>query len=212
MKEFYVGSNDAGQRLDRFTSKAAPLLPSSLIQKYIRTKRIKVNGKSAPRDYRLALDDVVSMYVNDEYFENPKTDRVFDDKSNINLGIIYEDINILLVNKQAGILCHSDTSENSDTLITAIQSHLLKNGEWNPHEETSFAPALCNRIDRNTSGIVIAAKNAQSLRILNEKLKMREVDRMYLTIVHGLPNPLQGKIEGFWSKDNSKNQAEIAGH
>ena len=199
-----------GQRLDRFTSKAAPLLPSPLIQKYIRTKRIKVNGKSAPRDYRLALNDVVSMYVNDEYFENPKPDRVFDDKSNINLDIIYEDKNILLVNKQAGILCHSDTSENSDTLVSAIQSHLFKNGEWNPHEETSFAPALCNRIDRNTSGIVIAAKNAQSLRILNEKLKMREVDRMYLTIVHGLPNPLQGKIEGFWSKDNSKNQAEIS--
>jgi 23S rRNA pseudouridine955/2504/2580 synthase len=210
MKEFFIGRNDAGQRLDRFTSKAAPLLPNSLIQKYIRTKRIKVNGKPAPRDYRLVLDDVVSMYVNDEYFGDSKLDMIIDEKSNINLDIIYEDENILLVNKQAGILCHSDTSENSDTLVTAIQAYLLKKGEWNPREETSFAPALCNRIDRNTSGIVIAAKNAQSLRIINEKLKLREIDKMYLTIVHGLPNPPQGRIESFWSKDRSKNQAVIS--
>jgi 23S rRNA pseudouridine955/2504/2580 synthase len=156
------------------------------------------------------LDDVISMYVNDEYFGDSKLDMIIDEKPNINLDVLYEDENILLVNKQAGILCHSDTAENSETLITAIQAYLFKNGEWNPREETSFAPALCNRIDRNTSGFVIAAKNAQSLRIINEKLKLREIDKMYLTIVHGLPNPLQGRIESFWSKDGSKNQAETS--
>ena len=177
MKEFTIGKNDAGQRLDRFAGKAAPLLPSSLTQKYIRLKRIKVNGKGAKRDTKLCVGDVVQMYVNDEFFEMPNDDNAYLKVSAPDLDIIYEDENIILVNKEAGVLCHSDGTWSYNTLIARLQAYLYAKHEWRPKEENSFAPALCNRIDRNTQGIVIAAKNAEALRILNDKIKNREIDK-----------------------------------
>ena len=209
MKEFTIGKNDAGQRLDRFVAKAAPLLPSSLAQKYIRIKRIKVGGKAAKREYKLALGDVVQLYVNDEFFETPGSGfdhlRVADPA----LGIVYEDDNIMLLNKPAGVLCHSEGGYSYSSLISRVQSYLAKKGEWRPQEETSFSPALCNRIDRNTSGIVIAAKNAETLRIVNGKIKQREIDKHYLAAVHGAPKPSSGRLEGYIFKDAVKNQVYV---
>ncbi|MCL2819511.1 MAG: RluA family pseudouridine synthase [Oscillospiraceae bacterium] len=217
MKEYIIGNNDAGQRLDRFTAKAVPLLPASLMQKYIRIKRIKVNGKGAKREYKLALDDVVQLYINDEFFEAPDKENAYLKITDPALEIIYEDENIILVNKPAGILCHSDgTFDYSNAgsskripLVSVIQSYLHKNGEWRPREENSFTPALCNRIDRNTSGIVIAAKNAETLRIINEKLKQQEIDRYYLAVVHGKPNPPEARLEGYIFKDAVKNRVYV---
>ena len=212
MKEFTINQNDAGQRLDRFAAKAVPLLPSSLMQKYIRIKRIKVNGKGSKRDYKLAIDDTVQMYVNDEFFEIPNEDNFYLRISDPALDIRYEDDNIMLINKPAGVLCHSDSDSDYSSIITRVQAYLHKSGEWRPRDENSFTPALCNRIDRNTSGVVIAAKNAESLRIINEKFKLHEIDRYYLTIVHGTPNPPSAKLEGYIFKDAVKNRVYVSKH
>jgi len=209
MREFLISYNDAGQRLDRFTAKAVPLLPSSLAQKYIRVKRIKVNGKGSKRDYKLIADDIVQMYINDEFFETPSGDNAYLNVADPDLDIVYEDKNIMLVNKPAGVLCHSDSGYDYGSIISRVHAYLHKSGEWRPREENSFTPALCNRIDRNTSGIVIAAKNAEALRIINEKFKFQEIERYYLAIVHGIPKPPSARLEGYIFKDSVKNRVFV---
>ena len=210
MKEFIAGKNDAGQRLDRFVSKTVPLLPASLLQKYIRLKRIKINGKGAARDTRLTPGDQIQMYLNDEFFEAPKPDNAYLSVAVPKLHIVYEDENILLVDKKPGQAVHPhDGAEYGKTLIDHIQAYLYAKREWRPREENSFAPALCNRIDRNTGGIVIAAKNAEALRILNQKIKDRELDKRYLCIVHGTPKPREGTLKGYLFKDAVKNRVYV---
>ena len=210
MKEFTVGTNDAGQRLDRFISKTVPLLPASLLQKYIRLKRIKVNGKGSARDVRLQAGDVLQLYINDEFFQQPSQDNAYLTVAIPKLNIVYEDENIILVDKKPGQAVHPhDGAEYGKTLIDHIQAYLYAKGEWRPREEHSFAPALCNRIDRNTGGIVIAAKNAESLRILNQKIKDRELDKRYLCIVHGIPKPAEGTLSGYLFKDAVKNRVYV---
>ena len=181
MRELTIGKNDAGQRLDRFVAKSLPLLPPTLLQKYIRLKRIKVNGRGAKRDTRLESGDILQLYINDEFFAK-------------------------LVNKRPGLVVHADETEKVNTLINHIQAYLYQKKEWNPKWENAFAPALCNRIDRNTGGIVIAAKNAETLRIINEKIKNHEVEKSYLCITVGRPKPVEGKIAGFLLKDEAKKQ------
>jgi len=209
MKELTVKQNDAGQRLDRFVGKAVPLLPDSLLQKYIRLKRIKVNGKGSKRDYHVALGDTLQLYINDEFFEAPREENSYLKVSTPHLDIVYEDENILLADKKPGVLCHSAGQWDYNTLIANIQAYAYQKGEWRPKEENSFAPALCNRIDRNTGGIVIAAKNAEALRILNEKIRDREIDKRYLCVVRGRPKPPQGRLEGYIFKDAKKNQVYV---
>ena len=209
MKELTAGKNDAGQRLDRFVAKAVPLLPDSLLQKYIRLKRIKVNGKPAKRDLRLSDGDVLTLYINDEFFEAPREDNAWLKIAKPRLSILYEDENILLADKKPGVLCHSAGKWDYNTLIANIQAYLAQKGEWRPKEEHSFTPALCNRIDRNTGGIVIAAKNAEALRILNEKIRDREIEKYYLCAVCGRPKPDKGRLENELFKDAVKNQVFV---
>ena len=206
MREFTIGKNDAGQRLDRWLAKTLPLLPGPLAQKYIRLKRVKVNGKGSQRDVRLKEGDVLQLYINDEFFDQPREDNAFLSVFRPRLEIVYEDENLMLLDKRPGLLCHADEHEKVNTLITHIQAYLYQKKEWNPRDEHSFAPALCNRIDRNTGGIVIAAKNAETLRIMNEKIKAHEVEKSYLCITVGRPKPAEGKIEGFLLKDEAKKQ------
>lgn len=208
MKSFTVGKNDAGLRLDKFVTKTAPLLPATLLYKYIRLKRIKVDGKRAEINTRLALGSIVEMYINDEFFEpkSPKYDFMSAAKS---LDIVYEDENLLLADKQQGLLVHPDENEYNDTLIARIQRYLYEKGEYNPEAENSFRPALANRIDRNTGGIVIAAKNAEALRILCDKIKSREIDKMYLTVVHGKPPKNEDILEGYLEKNEDRRQVYI---
>ncbi|MDR0915596.1 MAG: RluA family pseudouridine synthase [Oscillospiraceae bacterium] len=206
MREFTIGANDAGQRLDRFVAKCAPVLPSSLAQKHLRLGRIKVNGRKALRDYRTVRGDVVQMYVNDEFFDAPSEENAYLAVVDPALDIVYEDENLLLVNKPSGVLCHSDGGFDYATLIARIQARLYRRREWSPREENAFAPALCNRIDRNTQGIVIAAKNAETLRIINEKIRAREIDKRYLAVVVGVPRPPAGRLEHWLFKDAQKNQ------
>ena len=210
MKETTIGKNDAGQRLDRFLAKAVPLLPASLEQKYLRLKRFKVNGKAAKGEQRLAEGDVVRMYIGDEFFETPSEKNAYLKVSAPKLNIVYEDENILLCDKRPGLAVHPhDGAEYGRTLIDHIQAYLYAKGEWNPRAENAFAPALCNRIDRNTGGIVIAAKNAEALRIMNEKIRDREIDKYYLCVVQGKPKPAAGRLEGWIFKDAVKNRVYV---
>ena len=209
MREFTIGKNDAGQRLDRWLGKTLPLLPAPLAQKYIRLKRVKVNGKGSQRDVRLQVGDLLQLYINDEFFDQPREDNAFLAVFKPKLDIVYEDENLMLLNKRPGLLCHADEHEKVNTLITHIQAYLYQKKEWNPRDEHSFTPALCNRIDRNTGGIVMAAKNAETLRILNQKIKDREIAKFYLAIIHGRMTPPQGKLEGFLLKDENKAQVKV---
>ena len=210
MKSFTITKNDAGQRLDRFIAKTVPLLPASLSQKYIRLKRIKVNGQRAQRDTRLSVGDLVEMYVNDEFFDTPKEENAYLTVTTPKLSIVYEDENILLVDKKPGMAVHPhDGAEYGRTLIDHIQAYLYAKGEWKPRQEHAFAPALCNRIDRNTGGIVIAAKNAEALRIMNQKVKDRELDKRYLAVIHGTMKPETGELRGYLFKDAKKNRVYV---
>ena len=211
MKEFTVTKNDAGQRLDRFCGKVCPGLPSSLLQKYFRQKDIKCNGHWAKPDLRLNEADIVRLYVPDEFFgreEKKSTPRFPEPK----LDIVYEDENILLVNKKPGVLCHPASGWDPTTLVAHIQAHAFRRGEWDPRDENSFAPALCNRIDRGTGGIVIAAKNAETLRIMNQKIKDRELEKRYLCVCAGRPKPTEGTLKGWLFKDAVKNTVFVKEH
>ena len=211
MKEFIITKNDASLRLDKFITKVCPTLPSSLMFKYIRTKRIKVNGKRGEISTRLQVGDVVSAYINDEFFTPvaPKYDFLSAPKT---VDVVYEDENILLVNKKQGLLVHPDKNEYGDTLIARIQHYLYDKGEYNPDDEQSFRPALANRIDRNTAGIVIAAKNAEALRILCDKIKYREISKQYLTVVHGTPKEKTATLTGYLEKNEDKNKVYLSKH
>ncbi len=214
MKEFTVTKNDAGQRLDRFCAKNAPALPSSALQKYFRTKDIKVGGHWQRPDYRLTAGECVRMYVPDTAFAAPET-RLSTDAlaaSSASLDIVYEDGNLLLVNKKPGVLCHPASGWDPATLVAQIQAHAYRRGEWDPRRENIFAPALANRIDRGTGGIVIAAKNAEALRILDEKIRLRELDKRYLCVCAGRPNAAQGELRNWLFKDSAKNTVYVREH
>lgn len=208
MRSFEIKPNDANQRLDKFIRKSLPNLPQTLMYKYIRIKRIKVNGKRAEISTILKIGDKVDMYINDEFFEKPETRYDFTGASK-SIDIIYEDENIVLLNKKPGLLCHPDDKEYVDTLITRLKRYLYDKGEFLPDNENSFTPALVNRIDRNTGGIVIAAKNAESLRILNAQMKSRNLKKFYLCVVHGILEKDNGLLEGYLTKDEKKNLVKV---
>ena len=212
MKEFTIGPNDAGQRLDRWLAKTMPLLPAPLAQKYIRLKRVKVNGKGSKRDVRLQKGDLLQLYINDEFFDRPTPENAFLSVFKPQLDILYEDEHLLLLNKRPGMVVHPDDKERVNTLITHIQAYLYQKKEWSPYWENSFAPALCNRIDRNTGGIVIAAKTAPALRVMNQKIRDRELQKLYLCVVHGVMKPREGQLKGYILKDEERAQVKVYGH
>lgn len=210
MRSFTIRENDAGQRMDKFITKAVPLLPKSLMYKYLRLKRIKLNGKRCEISTRLAVGDLVEMYIGDEFFDTtPEESFRF---AGPMVPIVYEDEHLLLVNKPAGLVVHEDESQSPDTLIGRILRYLAEKSEYDPAAEQSFTPSLCNRIDRNTSGLVICAKTAAALRVMNEKIKLREIDKRYRCLVHGTPKPAEGRIELFMQKRADENRIEVFHH
>ena len=207
MRELIIKKNDSGQRLDKFITKALEL-PTSLLYKSIRLKKIKVNRKRAEAGQILCEGDTVQCFLADSFFEKENTN---DSLLHItpSLDIIYEDENILLVNKRPGISVHEDEHGAKNTLITHILAYLAQKKEYNPGEEQSFVPALCNRIDRNTGGIVIAAKTAEALRVMNEKIKERQIDKFYLAAVHGIPTKASDTLTGYLLKDEKTNTVKV---
>ena len=209
MKEFQIKKNDAGQRLDKFLSKAVKGLPMSLMYKYIRTKKIKVNRARTEQKYMLQEGDIVQLFIKDEFFDSPERDDSALASITPKLTIVYEDENIIICNKRPGVLVHEDDDGKDNTLIMHIKAYLYQKGEYDPENEQSFAPALCNRIDRNTGGIVIGAKNAEALRVMNEKIKNDEISKFYYCVVHGKMPKKADTLTGFLLKDSDKNQVKI---
>ena len=210
MREITIGKNDAGQRLDRFVSKSLPLLPPALLQKYIRLKRIKCNGARAQRDTRLEAGDLLQLYINDEFFDTPREDNAYLTVAAPKLNIVYEDENILLIDKKPGLIVHPDENYHFDSALARIQHYLYEKGEYNPELENSFAPALVNRIDRNTGGIVITAKTAEALRILNQKMKDRELIKLYLCIAVGNFEKKADTMTAYLEKNEKQNRVYIS--
>ena len=207
MKSFVIQENDKEQRLDKFIQKTVPLLPKSLLYKSIRTKRIKVNRKRGELSYRLQEGDLVELYLNDEFFQENQPKSFLQVSSRID--VVYEDSHILLVNKPQGLVVHEDNDNTQDTLINRVQHYLYEKGDFDPDQEQSFAPALCNRIDRNTCGIVIVAKTAAALRVLNEKIKNRELTKKYLCILINRPPKNHDVLTHYLEKLPAGNQVVI---
>ena len=209
MKALKIGKNDAGQRLDKFLGKAVKGLPQSLMYKFIRTKKIKVNGKRTVQNYFLSEGDEIQLYIKDEFFGSPESDSSALTRIKPKLDIVYEDENIMLLNKRPGVLVHEDSDARDNTLIMHVKAYLINNGEYDPEAENSFAPALCNRIDRNTGGIVIAAKNAEALRVMNEKIRENKLQKYYLCLVHGKPPKKQDTMHAWLKKDSAANMVTV---
>lgn len=208
MQEFIITKNDSGQRLNKFLEKAVPLLPGGMMHKYIRRKRIKVNRKRTEVSYRLQEGDLVQLYINDEFLEKAEEDTAYL-RAKPEMDVLYEDEHILLVNKAPGVVVHADDSGTADTLIARIQAYLFRNGAWNPEDEASFTPALCNRIDRGTGGIVVAAKTAEALRVMNQKIRDREMHKTYLCAACGTLSPKQGEITGYILRHTDEHRVSV---
>ena len=209
MRQIEITKNDSGQRLDKFLTKRFKNMPQSLMYKYIRTKYIKLNGKKCEISSRLSEGDILTLYIKDEFFEEQPDEYDFL-KAPVKLDIIYEDENIMLLNKKPGLIVHPDENYHFDSLIARVQHYLYEKGEYEPKKENSFAPALVNRIDRNTGGIVIAAKNAETLRIMNQKVKDRELNKYYLCIALGIFERKSDLLMGYLEKNEKQNRVYIS--
>ena len=187
MKKFVAGQNENDVRLSRFVEAVTKDLPRSLLYKSFRNKRIKVNGKRAEPDTRLREGDVIELYINDEFFPlKPVTTVRKPPRRQPPVTVIYEDEDIAVLYKPAHLLCHSDRTGDPN-LIEAFCAQLKERGEYDPTAENRFAPALCNRLDRGTEGLVIAAKRYTALRDMNEIIRMDWMKKEYLTITVGAP-------------------------
>ena len=209
MRQIVIGPNDCGQRIDKFMGKRFKTMPTALIYKFIRKKCVSVNKKKVAENYILQEGDVLSFFISDEFFgDSAKTEPFRKLKSE--LTVAYEDENVLIIDKPAGLIVHSDEKEGYNTLINHILAYLYQKGEYDPDKENCFAPALCNRIDRNTEGLVIAAKNARALGEMNEIIKQRLVEKKYLTVVHGFFDKKQGEIRSKLEKDQKTNTVRVS--
>ncbi|MBQ9673906.1 MAG: RluA family pseudouridine synthase [Ruminococcus sp.] len=210
MRELLIEKNDSGQRLDKFLQKKFKTMPKSMMYMYIRKKCIKVNGKKSVPQVMLNQGDLLTFYIKDEFFENSDNSENYDFlKAPIKFDIIYEDENLLLIDKKPGLIVHQDSSYHFDCLLTRVQHYLFDKNEYNPKKENSFAPALVNRIDRNTGGIVIVAKNSEALRILNYKVKNRELEKIYLCLLINEPKKKSDTLHGYIIKDESRNKVTV---
>ncbi len=208
MKEYTVNKNDSGQRVDKFISKAVPRLPKSLLYKYVRLKRIKLNGKRCEISHMLKEGDVMQLYINDEFFDTPVKTEVNIRGNGDRLEVVYEDHNIIIVYKPRGIDVHHGAERTDDTLVDMIQAYLYSKGEYHPDEENTFSPSICNRLDRNTSGLVIAAKNACALREINESIRLRQIKKEYMCVLVG-KLPKKHSTEQAYHRKGGHNKVEI---
>ena len=206
MKSFTATTNDDGVRLSRFCEKVCPNMPKSMLYKSFRNKRIKVNGKKQDADYRINCGDLIELYINDEFFAETVSNEVaVVKKYSSKLDIVFEDDNIILVYKPQGLLCHSD-NKNEDNLVDMVIAYLVEKGEYNPAKENSFTPALCNRIDQGTEGIVIAAKNYKALADMNEIIRDNLLNKKYLCVTTKAVN---GRYTAFLTRDKQTKKVTV---
>lgn len=207
MRTITILQNDAGQRLDKFLLKLMPDMPKSLLYKLIRKKDIKYNGARCKGMELLQCGDVLTLYVKEEFFRSGTKSLPSAASGKINP--VYEDDDILIVYKPAGMFAHSGNAKNAVVLVDEVQKYLMDKGEYHPETEQTFSPALCNRIDRNTEGLVIAAKNAQALRAMNEAIRERHVHKSYLAVT-AAPLPKKKDVCTAWlKKDSRQNMVKV---
>ena len=209
MKQVTINQNDAGQRLDKFLDKFLIGMPKSMLYKAIRKKRVKVNGKKGELSQKLNEGDVLQLYINDEFFREEHHEIPGWLNLPPKLNIVFEDENLLIVDKPSGLVAHADSTGGQDSLIHRICAYLYQSGVYCPEQEHTFAPALCHRIDRNTSGLVIAAKNAVALRMMNEKIRTKEVKKFYLCRTEGVPKKESGMLTNWMIKDSKTNRVQV---
>ncbi|MGL5245157.1 MAG: RluA family pseudouridine synthase [Sarcina sp.] len=202
-----IGTNEAGQRLDKFLRKYLKDVPLSAIFKALRKGDIRVNGKKQKEKYSLAQGDVIEIKYLQSVVSKEKRKLNFQQVDASSLQIVYEDENILLVEKWPGVLVHSDSKNGTPTLTDYVLSYLYKKGDYVPENEITFTPASCNRLDRNTSGIVFFGKNFEALKILNELIRDRKVKKYYCALVKGKIKP--GKYEAYITKDEENNLSQV---
>lgn len=200
MKRIVAGTNDAGQRLDKFLFKLLDGVSGGMVYKWLRKKRVKVNGEKKDISYMIKQGDVLELYINDEFFAAKSTDFEGFENDESQVNVVYEDKNILIADKPSGMAAHGEKG----CLLDCVTAYLFKKGEYVPSVENTFAPALCNRIDKNTSGLVIAAKNAAALRKINEKIRNREINKYYILKVEGSPAQKEGIIRGYTLKNEKE--------
>ncbi len=208
MIEFTIRQNDSGQRVDKFITKTLPKLPKSMMYRLIRQKDIKLNSKRCTADTMLNEGDILRIYVKDE-FDSPKKH----DMSFLNAPapeIIFEDENIIIAFKPVGLDSHSNGTNTDDTLINRIKNYLYNKGEYIPENENSFAPALSSRLDRNTSGLVISAKNASVLREINAGIQSGYVHKIYRCLTVAKPPETEDIITAWHFRNANKNIVRIS--
>ena len=209
MRTITITKNDGEQRLDKFLLKRFKTMPKSLMHKYIRTKYIKLNGKKTTPEVFIHEGDVLTLYIKEEFFEESKKEYEFM-KASKKLDLVYEDENIMLIDKKPGVIVHQDKNYDTDCIVNRVQRYLYEQGEYDPETDKAFSPALVNRIDRNTGGIIIGAKNAAALRVLNEKVRTREIRKFYLCIVKGCPKKKADTLKDYLTKNESKNTVKVS--
>ncbi|KGN02227.1 RluA family pseudouridine synthase [Clostridium novyi A str. 4570] len=203
-----IGPNEAGQRLDKFCRKWLEDVPLGAIFKALRKGDIRVNGKKAKQNYFLEEEDVVETKYIESYKKNKKNvPKKFQEVNFSSIKIAYEDENMLIIEKWPGVLVHSDKKDGDPTLTDYVLSYLFNKGEYIPENEVTFTPAPCNRLDRNTSGMVIFGKNFKSLKLLNEMIRERKISKYYNALVKGKIK--EGRYEAYISKDQINNISEI---
>lgn len=206
MKNYIIKANDANQRLDKFILKLAPGLPKSMMHKMIRKKDIRLNGKRTEPSAILKEGDTVNAFIHYNFLGYPDLDFT---SVPAEITVVYEDENILIADKPQGLLMHAGAEDVSDNLADRLLHYLYKKGEYSPENEQSFTPAFCNRIDRNTRGIVIAAKNFYSLQLINEKIRNQEITKKYICLVKGTLKEKSATLTGYHTKDGEKNMVKI---
>lgn len=202
MLSFTVNKNDAGKRADRFLLRATDA-PASLIYRAFRKKDIKLNGIRIKENAVLSEGDSLVAYISDEFAKRDAAPF-----ASAEVDVVYEDENIAVLNKPKGLPSQPD-SNHADALSERFKAYLEGKGEYSPSEENSFAPALCNRLDTNTGGLVIGAKNAAALREMNAAVKARLVKKFYLCRTVGTPTPPSGVLISTISKDAAKNKSSV---
>ena len=207
MKSITVDKSWDGRRLTRFLQKAMPSASMGQIRKFLRLGRVKVNGKKGTEETVLAQGALVDLYVEDEFFAEVEKEDPFYSKIRPKLTILYEDEHIMLLDKRVGLVCHPDEGEKVHTLLTYAQAYLYQKGEWNP--KADFAPALCNRIDRFTAGVVILAKTQEALRAMDAKIRTHEVQKYYLCVVHGRMKYKDGTLRHFLMKKPEQKKVTV---
>ena len=209
MKQFTAGENENGVRLSRFVESVTENLPRSLLYKSFRNKRIKVNGRRAEPDTRLCAGDVIELYINDEFFPARPAVKKPAPRRQPPVTVVYEDDSIAVLYKPAHLLCHSDRTGDAN-LVDAFAAQLEAQGKYDPKAENRFAPAICNRLDRGTEGLVIAAKSYAALRDMNAIIREDLLKKEYLTITVGAPP--QGRHTAWLQHSEKGNKVRIHAH